>query len=103
MTLGEVPEALCPYAVVRRNWDLYSEVAMTSSGGEKRHGEVVVFGNSTASRSNLRIGHAVTRDFIDADVVRNALRSAGLHFHDGLPDAQDLSSRHIHVFAKSAT
>src|SRR5438445_4285308 len=101
MALGEVPEALLSDAVVRRNWDLYSEVAMTSSGGEKRHGEVVVFGNSNASRSNLRIGHAVTRDFIDADGVRNALRSAGLHFTDGLPDEKDLVSRLVHVFAKS--
>src|SRR5437660_2398533 len=101
LALGEVPEALLSDAVVRRNWDLYSEVAMTSSGGEKRHGEVVVFGNSTGSRSNLRIGHAVTRDFIDADGVRNALRSAGLHFKDGLPDEKDLSSRLVHVFAKS--
>src|SRR6266566_5191662 len=84
MALGEVPEALLSDAVVRRNWDLYSEVAMTSSGGEKRHGEVVVFGNSNASRSALRIGHAVTRDFID-----------------GLPDPADLSSRLVHVFAKS--
>src|SRR5438128_10618804 len=101
MALGEVPEALLSDAVVRRNWDLYSEVAMTSSGGEKRHGEVVVFGNSNASRSNLRIGHAVTRDFIDADGVRNALRSASLHFTDGLPDEKDLASRLVHVFAKS--
>src|SRR2546422_754099 len=101
MALGEVPESKLADDVVRRNWDLYSEVAMTSSGGEKRHGEVVVFGNSNASRSNLRIGHAVTRDFIDADGVRNALRSAGLHFTDGLPDEKDLVSRLVHVFAKS--
>ena len=73
---------------------------MTSSGGEKRHGEVVVFGNSTGSASQLRIGHSVTRDFIDAEGVRGALRSAGLHFKDGLPDEKDLD-RLIHVFAKS--
>ena len=100
MALGEVPESSLSDEVVRRNWDLYSEVAMTSSGGEKRHGEVVVFGNSINSQSRLRIGHAVTRDFIDADGVRNALRSAGLRFTDGLPDESDLS-RLIHVFAKS--
>jgi cyanuric acid amidohydrolase len=97
--LGEVPESALSDEVVRRNWDLYSEVAMTSSGGEKRHGEVVLFGNSTSSRSSLRIGHAVTRDFIDADGVRNALRSAGLQF-DELPEESDLS-RLVHVFAKS--
>ena len=100
MALGEVPESKLSDEVVRRDWDLYSEVAMTSSGGEKRHGEVVVFGNSTASVSPLVIGHSVTRDFIDAQGVRDALRSAGLHFNDGLPDDNDLS-RLVHVFAKS--
>ena len=100
LALGEVPESKLADDVVRRDWNLYSEVAMTSSGGEKRHGEVVVFGNSTASVSPLRIGHAVTRDFIDAAGVRHALRVAGLKFKDGLPDEADLQ-RLVHVFAKS--
>ena len=99
MALGEVPASSLSDAVVRRNWDLYSEVAMTSSGGEKRHGEVLLFGNSAGSRSSLRIGHAATRDFIDAEGVRNALRSAGPQFAD-LPAESDLS-RLVHVFAKS--
>jgi cyanuric acid amidohydrolase len=99
MALGEVRESALSDSVVRRNWDLYSEVAMTSSGGEKRHGEVVLFGNSSGSQSSLRIGHAVTKDFIDAEGVRNALRSAGLKF-DALPAESDLS-RLVHVFAKS--
>jgi cyanuric acid amidohydrolase len=100
MALGEVPESKLSDEVVRRDWSLHSEVAMTSSGGEKRHGEVLVFGNSSHSRSPLRIGHAVTKDFIDAEGVRNALRSAGLRFTGGLPDETDLS-RLVHVFAKS--
>jgi cyanuric acid amidohydrolase len=100
MALGEVPESSLSDEVVRRNWDLYSAVAMTSSGGEKRHGEVVVFGNSSTSRSDLQIGHAITKDFIDAGGVRNALRSAGIRFKEGLPDEADLS-RLVHVFAKS--
>lgn len=100
LALGEVPESKLSDEVVRRDWDLYSEVAMTSSGGEKRHGEVVVFGNSIASASALLIGHAVTKDFIDAQGVRNALRSAGLRFKEGLPDEADLG-RLVHVFAKS--
>ena len=100
MALGEVPESALSDEVVRRKWELYSEVAMTSSGGEKRHGEVVVLGNSAGSRSPLRIGHAVTKDFIDAEGVRTALRSAGVKFNGGLPDEGDLS-RLVHVFAKS--
>ena len=99
MALGEVPESALSDDVVRRNWDLYSSVAMTSSGGEKRHGEVVLFGNSSSSQSSLRIGHAVTKDFIDAEGVRNALRTAGLQF-SALPAESDLS-RLVHVFAKS--
>jgi cyanuric acid amidohydrolase len=99
MALGEVPESALSDSVVRRNWDLYSSVAMTSSGGEKRHGEVVLFGNSSSSQSALRIGHAVTKDFIDAEGVRNALRAAGLQF-EKLPAESDLS-RLVHVFAKS--
>jgi cyanuric acid amidohydrolase len=99
MALGEVPESALSDDVVRRNWNLYSKVAMTSSGGEKRHGEVVLFGNSASSRSSLQIGHSVTGDFIDAEGVRNALRSAGLQF-DALPAESDLA-RLVHVFAKS--
>jgi cyanuric acid amidohydrolase len=99
MALGEVPESALSDSVVRRNWDLYSSVAMTSSGGEKRHGEVVLFGNSSSSQSSLRIGHAVTKDFIDAEGVRNALRAAGLEF-EALPAEKDLA-RLVHVFAKS--
>jgi cyanuric acid amidohydrolase len=99
MALGEVAESALSDDVVRRNWDLYSSVAMTSSGGEKRHGEVLLFGNSTSSRSSLRVGHSVTKDFIDAEGVRNALRAAGLEFN-GLPSESDLS-RLVHVFAKS--
>ncbi|MFI5282656.1 MAG: ring-opening amidohydrolase [Candidatus Dormibacterales bacterium] len=100
LALGEVSASSLSDAVVRRDWNLYSEVAMTSSGGEKRHGEVVVFGNSVRSVSSLRIGHAVTKDFIDAQGVRNALRAAGLRFEGGLPDEADMG-RLVHVFAKS--
>ena len=101
LALGEVPEDSLRDEVVRRDWNLYSSVAMTSSGGEKRHGEVVVFANAASSRSALRIGHAATRDYIDAEGIRNALRSAGLAF-EALPSDDDLS-RVVHVFAKSVT
>ena len=101
LALGEVQRSSLSDQVVRRNWDLYSEVAMTSSGGEKRHGEVVVFGNGAGAQSELQIGHAVTKDFIDAEGVRSALRSAGVKFNGGLPDSDDLAKRLVHVFAKS--
>ena len=99
MALGEVPEDKLSDDVIRRDWSLYSSVAMTSSGGEKRHGEVIVLANAAGSQSSLTIGHAVTTDFIDAEGVRNALRSAGLKF-DSLPSEEELA-RLVHVFAKS--
>ena len=55
--------------------------------------------NAAGSQSSLTIGHAVTTDFIDAEGVRNALRSAGLQF-DSLPSEEELA-RLVHVFAKS--
>jgi cyanuric acid amidohydrolase len=78
---------------------LFSNVSSTSSGGEKNRAEVVVMGNSVRSESKLRIGHSVMRDLIDANGVREALRSAGLRFdHD--PSEED-RKRIVNVFAKA--
>ena len=53
---------------------------------------------STASASKLRIGHGITRDLIDVNGVKQALRSAGLEF-DCCPSPEDLE-RVVQVFAK---
>jgi cyanuric acid amidohydrolase len=98
LALGEVPEAALSDVVVRRDWQLYSAVATTSAGGEKRHAEVLLLGNSASSLSELRIGHAVIRDPIDAHGVKDALRSAGLAF-DCCPTVED-QGRIVQVFAK---
>lgn len=78
LALGEVPPEKLDDGVVRRDWSLYSDVAMTSSGGEKTHAEVVVLGNRHGAGGDLRIGHSSMRDLIDADAVRRALNDAGL-------------------------
>jgi cyanuric acid amidohydrolase len=98
LALNEVPRQRLSDSVVRKDWDLYSAVASTSSGGEKTRAEVLVFGNTTASVSRLRIGHGVTRDLIDANGVKQALRSAGLEF-DCCPSDDDLR-RVVQLFAK---
>src|SRR5258708_26418090 len=54
MALGEGKESALSDSVVRPDLSLYSEVAMTSSGVEKRHGEELVLGNSSGSPSSLR-------------------------------------------------
>src|SRR5947208_13286584 len=53
-------------AVARRH-DLYSSVASTSAGGELKNCEVLLFGNSPAATGDLRIGHGILKDAIDAD------------------------------------
>src|SRR2546429_8455969 len=97
LALGEVKESDLSDEVVRRNWDLYSEVAMTSSGGEKRHGEVGVLGNGAREQSELQIGHAVPKDFIDPEGARSALRSARVKFTAGLPHPCTLAERLLHA------
>ena len=98
LALGEVPGDKLSDSVIRKDWSLYSDVASTSAGGEKTRAEVLVFGNSTASASKLRIGHSITRDLIDVSGVKQALRSAGLEF-DCCPSPEDLE-RVVQVFAK---
>jgi len=97
--LNEIPRAKLNDGVVRRDFSLFSNVSSTSSGGEKNRAEVVVMGNCVCSVSKLRIGHSIMRDLIDADGVREALRSAGLRFdHD--PSEAD-RKRIVNVFAKA--
>jgi cyanuric acid amidohydrolase len=78
LALGEVPPDALGDDVVRRDWTLYSDVAMTSSGGEKTHAEVVVLGNRHGAGGELRIGHSPMRDILDVGAVQRALNDAGL-------------------------
>lgn len=98
VALGEVAETDLADDVIRRDWNFYSEVAATSSGGEKRRAEVLLLGNSSQSASDLRIGHAIIRDPIDTEGVKHALRSAGLAF-PCCPTSDD-RGRIVQVFAK---
>jgi cyanuric acid amidohydrolase len=76
LALGEVAEASLSDDIIARRMDLFSMVANTSAGGELRNCEVLLFGNSEKAGGDLRIGHAVLRDVIDAEGVRSAARDA---------------------------
>lgn len=93
--VGEIPETALNDDVVRRDWTLFSEVAMTSSGGEKNEADVVLLGNSERSLSRLRIGHAVMADLLDAAAVSKAIQNA--RFGECRPPEQ---SGVVQVFAK---
>lgn len=98
LALGEVSADALNDDIVRKNWDLYSEVASTSAAPDKVRAEVLLLGNSTASVSDLRIGHGTTKDLIDTSGAKEALRSAGFEF-DCCPSKNDLD-RIVQVFAK---
>ena len=97
--LCEVSEASLSDEAIARRFDLFSSVASTSAGGELKNCEVLLFGNSLAASGEFRIGHGVLRDAIDAEGVRETLRSAGLAF-SGNPN-EDEARRVVSVFAKA--
>ena len=94
--LGEVNEASLSDATIAQRLDIYSAVANTSAGGELRNCEVLLFGNSTEAGGDLRIGHAVLRDVVDADGVRGAVTDA-----IGDAKADPDPSRVVAIFAKA--
>lgn len=97
--LGEIPREKLSDEMVRRDFSLYSNVSSTSSGGEKTKADIVVLGNSSKSASRYRIGHSIMKDLIDANGVKEALRSAGLKF-ECCPSTSELA-RVVNVFAKA--
>ena len=60
---------------------------------------MLLFGNSPSATGDLRIGHGVLKDAIDADGVRDALKSAGLSFNCN--PTEDEAKRIVAVFAKA--
>ena len=99
LATGEIPRNKLNDDMVRKDFSLYSNVSSTSSGGEKSRAEVVVMGNSVNSTSAFRIGHSIMKDLIDANGVKEALRSAGLEFAC-CPSESDLE-RVVNVLAKA--
>lgn len=98
VALGEVKHDDIADEVVRRNWEMFSSVASTSSGGEKTRAEVLLLGNSDFSASSLRIGHGLTKDFLDQTGIKEALRDAGLEF-DCCP-TEEQSRKVVAILAK---
>ncbi len=98
VALGEIARAAVADDRIRSDWSLFSEVAATSSGGEKRVGEVLVLANSTNSASDFRVGHGVTADLADTGGIKAAIRSAGVDFDCCL--SEDNRASVVQVFAK---
>ena len=76
LALGEVKESELSDSVIAQRMDLFSSVANTSAGGELKNCEILLFGNSEQAGGDLRIGHAILADVVDAEAVRTAARDA---------------------------
>lgn len=98
VAMGEIERSDIADSVIRNDWSLYSNVAATSSGGEKRKGEVLVIANRPDSRSSYRAGHGITSAVGQSDGIKAALRSAGLDFACCPDEAQQ--AKIAQVFAK---
>ncbi|CAH9018603.1 ring-opening amidohydrolase [Candidatus Nitrosacidococcus sp. I8] len=97
--LKEIPQNEVTEEAIAHDMSLYSSVASTSAGGEINHCEVVVFGNSSTSTSQYRIGHAALASVTDIEGVRAAILSAGLHIRTEATkaEAQQIAA----IFAKA--
>jgi cyanuric acid amidohydrolase len=74
---------------IRSRWDLYSELAHASCGGEKSRVEICLLANSQSASGGLRIGHAIADTLVASGGIKDALRSAGLSF-DCCPSTSQL-------------
>ncbi|MBR0708548.1 ring-opening amidohydrolase [Bradyrhizobium liaoningense] len=96
VALGEIGPDVRDEDVLRR-YDLFSNVASTSSGIELMHNVVIVLGNSELSVSEFEIGHAVMKDAIDSAAVMSALTSVGLAIAPQTSAGRAL----VNIFAKA--
>lgn len=98
IAMGEIQDSKVTEGVIGKDLSVYSNVASTSSGIELMNCEIIVMGNSTRSTSDLIIDHAVMKDAIDAEAVREALRRVGFEVQRELAEAD--RQRLINLFVK---
>lgn len=96
LALGEIAESALNDGVIARAMDLYSSVANTSAGSELKNCEVLLFGNSATATGDLRIGHAVLTDVVDAAAVGRAAQNAA-----GDTETSAALDRLVALFAKA--
>ena len=99
LALGEVTEDQLNNEMICHDYSLYSGVASTSAGVELLNDEIILIGNSTNSASDLISGHAVMKDSIDIEAVKEAMRAAGLVFEE-YPSDKELG-KIVNVLAKA--
>jgi cyanuric acid amidohydrolase len=94
--LGEIDRAALSDDTFRRDWDLFSDVAIVSAGPEISRAEVVVLGNSERSHGEQRVGRSLIRDPLDRDGVVEAIAAADARWDRADPVGDAV----VQVFAK---
>lgn len=100
LALGEVPHAALSDDVVCADWSLHSGVASCSAKPGLERTEILMFGNSAHATGDLVIDHAVLKDILDVDAVRDLLARLGLPVRGGQLTPEQ-RARVVGVFAKS--
>jgi cyanuric acid amidohydrolase len=100
VALGEIKFETISDEQIGRDVSLYSSRASTSAGVELEDHEIVVLGAAPGGWSGpLRIDHAVMKDAIDIEPVRQAMRRLGLCAQGQLGEAE--RGRVIALFGKA--
>lgn len=86
VALGEVDETALSDAAIGNDLSLFSTRASCSAGVELMGCEILVMGMSDTWVGPLTIGHAVMRDALDIDPIRNALSDLGISAPGQLPE-----------------
>ncbi len=78
VALKRIREDFVTDHIIGREFNLYSDVAITFSGIETSRCQVILLGNSHFAEPKFRIAHGVLLDLLDVAGMKEALRSAGL-------------------------
>lgn len=100
LALGEVARAALSDDIVCADWSLYSGVASCSAKPGLARTEILMFGNSAYAEGDLVVDHAVLRDILDVEAVRDLLARLGLPVAGGQL-TREQRARVVGVFAKS--
>ncbi|WP_339802398.1 ring-opening amidohydrolase [uncultured Marinobacter sp.] len=84
VALGEISAETLPDAVICEDYGLYSGRASTSAGIELMRNEILVLGNAPGWSADLRIGHDVMADALDADALDRAMAAVPGDAHNEL-------------------
>jgi cyanuric acid amidohydrolase len=107
LSLGEIDPGLIDDTAIARRLDLYSTRASVSSAAEVPRNEVVVLGNASGWAGDLRIGHGVLADALDAAAIQGMLGALDKEivavFAKSAPDPRKTLRGHRHVMLDDPT